>query len=255
MRVVGIAMVKDEVDIIETTVVHMLHQVDHVVIADNGSTDGTSEILATLNCETIDDPDPAYYQSRKMTALAHYAASAHRADWVVPFDADEIWYPLHAATIREALRGLTDEWVVPAWLFDHVVTDADASGVAPQHAMAHHLRNRTPLHKVAARTRNGMVIEMGNHQVTYPDRVTSPPVAWDVLAVRHFPIRSPQQYIRKARQGGAALALTDLDPACGQHWRDWARMTDQHLHDAFLDHWYYRADDDRLVLDPAPLSA
>jgi len=253
MAVVAVTMVKNEADVIQTTIRHMAAHVDHVIVADNGSTDGTRELLDELPCEVIDDPDPAYYQSRKMSALADYAARAREATWVVPFDADEIWICPGGGRIADRLAAV-DAWIAPAWIYDHVVTDADPAGVPPQQAMGHRMIRRTRLHKVAARYEQGMVIEMGNHQATYPQRPVVVPV-WDVLEVRHFPIRSPQQYLRKARQGAAALALTDLPESTGQHWRDWDRLADQQgsLTDAFLDHWFYRHDDPRLVLDPAPL--
>ena len=251
MAVVAVTMVKNEADVIQTTIRHMAAHVDHVIVADNGSTDGTRELLDELPCEVIDDPDPAYYQSKKMTALASYAGEMYGATWIVPFDADEIWISCDGGTVAEQLRRAGGR-VAPAWLFDHVATDADLPDVPPQQAMGHRMRQRTPLHKVACRLVAGMVIEMGNHQVTYPD-TSAPAVRFDLLEVRHFPIRSVKQYIRKARQGAAALALTDLGESTGQHWRDWNRFSDEQLADVFGEHWFYRHDDPRLVFDPAPL--
>lgn len=247
--VVAVTMVKNEADVIVDTITHMAGQVDHVIVSDNGSTDGTRELLEDLPCEVLDDPDPAYWQSRKMSALAHYAAEHHGARWVVPFDADELWLA-DTGTVAQALSSMP-VWVAPAWVFDHVRTDTDVPG-PPMRSMQHRRRERTPLHKVAARFAPGMVIEMGNHQVTYPNRQV-PSVGWDRLQVRHFPIRSVEQYIAKARQGSAALALTGLDYTTGQHWRDWDRLTDEQLADAFLDHWFFRHDDPRVVCDPVPL--
>lgn len=255
MAVIAVTMVKNEIDVIDVCIRHMAAQVDLVIVADNGSSDGTRELLDELPCEVIDDLDPAYYQSKKMTALASHAGEHHGARWIVPFDADEIWHG-HQRTIAQALADC-DTLVAPAWVYDHVVTDTDPVGVAPQQAMAHRMKQRTPLHKMAGRYLPGMVIEMGNHQITYPEARRNP-AAFDVLEVRHFPIRSPQQYLRKATQGAAALALTDLDYTTGQHWRDWNQLVErdgqQALADAFLDHWYYRHDDERIVHDPAPLS-
>lgn len=93
--IVGVAVVKDEADIIEPTIRHMATQVDGIIVADNRSTDGTRQILDRLAGElpvtVVDDPEVGYYQSRKTTDMLHLARAAG-AEWCVPFDADEIAY-------------------------------------------------------------------------------------------------------------------------------------------------------------------
>lgn len=253
--IVAVTMVKDEADVIETTVRHMCSQVDHVIVADNLSTDGTSDILATLPCEVMEDAEPGYFQSQKMTALATYARKRYNATWVVPFDADEIWQTVTPGrTVGEVLMR-SSATVAPAWIYDHVRTDGDAEGLPPQLAMAYRRKDRPALHKVACRTAEDLVIEMGNHQATYTSRFTGAPTEFGLIEVRHFPIRSVAQYRRKARQGAAALALTDLGEGTGTHWRHWNRLSDEQLADAFLDHWFYSHEDSRLALDPARVSA
>ena len=69
-------MVRDEADIIVSVVEHMLSQVDFVIVADNNSVDGTRELLDELAVTVVDDPDPAYLQSKKMTARLQAASSS-----------------------------------------------------------------------------------------------------------------------------------------------------------------------------------
>lgn len=95
MYVIGISVVRDEVDVIEASVRHALRVLcDRVLVLDNGSADGTWEVLTrlarTLPLKAIRDDGP-FDQSSMMTGLLHEASTAQVA-WVVPFDADEFWW-------------------------------------------------------------------------------------------------------------------------------------------------------------------
>lgn len=243
-----VSMVKDEQDVIEAFVRHHAAQVDGLLIADNLSSDHTRGILDDLAHEfplvVVDDDDPAYRQSEKMTALAHRARVEFGADWIVPADADEFWRPLRMPTIAELCASMSEfDGVLPATIYDHVVTGTE--GFAH---MTHRRSQPTPLHKVAVRAREDVVIEMGNHQATFDD--PQPRAVFDLLEVRHFPVRTAAQFIRKARQGSAALRLTDLPESTGQHWRDWDRFTDAELAEVFRVHWTYDPSDPAVTRDP-----
>jgi hypothetical protein len=71
------------------------------------------------------------------------------------------------------------------------------------------------------------------------------------LEVRHYPYRSPEQMIRKARNGAAAYAATDLPETVGQHWRDYGRLTDEQIGEVFRRYfWSADPEADGLVHDP-----
>ena len=252
MTVAAVSMVRDEADIVEATVRHMLTQVDVVILADNGSVDGTREVLERLPVHLLDDPERGYYQSEKMTRLAHLARSEYGADWVVPFDADEWWYSPHGR-ISDVLEDGFGAWpVVTAELYDHVATGVDAPELSPVHSMGWRRREPAPLPKVACRTAPDLVIEQGNHGARYD----APAPQTSGLVVRHFPYRSAEQFARKAVNGAEAYAATDLPEDVGRHWREYGQIAAEcgveALHDVFR-RWFWVAEpSDDLIFDPVP---
>lgn len=243
--VIGVAMVKDEEDIVAATVGNMLRQVDHVIVADNLSTDLTRPQLEVLAADTgrlivVDDHEVGYYQSRKMTELAHRALDMG-ARWVVPFDADEIWGS-RWGTVAEVLRGCdADYGIVTAELFDHMVTGADDPAIAdPVVRLGWRRTEALKFPKVACRALPGMVIEQGNHWARH--RVPLRPTEQPRLTVHHYPYRSPEQFVQKVRNGAAAYSATSgLEPSTGAHWRQWGEKSDAELLEIFRV-WYYRPD-------------
>jgi hypothetical protein len=253
--VVAIARAKDEADVVEGWVRHHANEVDHILIADNASTDGTRDILWGLLRDypltLVDDPEIGYYQSARMSALAAQAADMFGPDnlWIAPIDLDELW-------VQPVDRIRT---VLPTLGHNHVRTGDDVDDPDPFRSMVWRIEQPGALPKVAFRYAEGAVIEQGNHGVTLPTGETG---GLQVLHVHHFPVRSAEHYIRKARNGAAAYAAApDLPESMGAHWRSWGRMSDDQLLDAYRTHWHYgspadvgrvRGDGAGLVREPAP---
>lgn len=255
MTVWGVSMCKDEADVIEGTLRHMADEVDHLLVADNLSIDGTRDILAelagALPLTVVDDPDPAHFQSRKMSALAAQAAE-HGATWIVPFDADELWFA-RSGRLREVLPALPPANVAFASLTNHYSTAVDPEDPDPFLRMVWRSRDPLPLPKVAFRWEPGAVIHEGNHGVTFPGGQ----LQVEALEIRHFPYRSAEQFVRKARNGATALQRTDLPESVGAHWRSYGGLLDRFgeegLAAVYKEHfWFLSPTDSGLVLDPAP---
>lgn len=242
-------MVKDEADILPTMIRHLLAEgVDHLIIADNNSTDGTTEHLHDFIAHGapltyVHDPEIGYRQSEKMTRLAHMAG-AMGADWVLPVDADELWFSPHGrlcdvlATAREPVQ-----WVEGYYHIPH--PDDDATETDPVRRMRHRRQGRDcPQSKVCFRYHPEVWIYPGNHDVTRPGARGLGNVAF-----REFQYRSFEHFCRKLRNGKIAYdAAPELSVDLGIHWRRMGGMTDEELArewDAYLQ--------TPTVYDPAPL--
>ena len=90
----GIAVVKNEADVIEPFVRHNLGFMDALFIADNNSVDGTREILVQLQQEGLpivlfDDPIVGHFQAEKVTAMYRQIVPEFKPRFVFLLDADE----------------------------------------------------------------------------------------------------------------------------------------------------------------------
>lgn len=258
MAVFGVSMAKNNADIIRVSLEHMLTQVDHVIVLDAQSTDGARDILAEYPITLIDDPDPVYYQSKKTTSLANRARSMG-ADWIVPFDSDEIWYSPFG-TIKEVLTELKPQWLVAtAALYDHVTSSEDnPTELNPVKRIGWRRSDKGMLSKVACRWREDLVIEQGNHSAGYHGGATRHE---GLLVVRHYPYRSTEQFIRKVRDGVAAYKGTNLPESSGAHWKDYGRLLDAYGEAALeevYNTWFYLknpVETEGVIFDPAPINS
>ncbi|HEX7705812.1 MAG TPA: class I SAM-dependent methyltransferase [Thermoanaerobaculia bacterium] len=95
MQIYAVMCVRNEADLLELNLrYHLAAGIDHFLVVDNGSTDGTTELLGRLAGELpIDWTRRAgpFAQSELTTNLA-LEAWRRGADWVIPIDADEFWW-------------------------------------------------------------------------------------------------------------------------------------------------------------------
>ncbi len=226
-------LVRDELDIVEANIRHHVRSgAAHVIVTDNGSVDGTREVLSdlarTLPLTVIDEPSRGYEQAVWVTRMARLAATDHGADWVINTDADELWWT-RGGDLAAALD------TTPARFG---VVEAPQLNFAPRHAEQRPdqlvLRwRRWATRKAAHRADPTVEIAQGNHKVLVPRMAVDPDRTR--LAVLHCPHRSYAQFERKIVDGTTAYRNSpDLPEQMGAHWRELYEVWEQ---GGLRDHW------------------
>jgi hypothetical protein len=236
-RLVMTLLARDEIDIIEKNVRHHLAQgVDFIIATDNGSVDGTREVLAAFRDEgrlhLIDEPAYDLSQAVWVNRMGRLAYEEFGASAIFHCDADEFWYALsgHLGTEISASRERAfkvDSF--PVLLSDRggQETADDAVWVVLKQARrqseidvrAENIFLRPSFGKVMTSTRDGYLeVKTGNHTLRSGERLR-----WskDVYLL-HYPTRSKEQFWLKVIQGGAAVTGNPaLKPTQSVHRRQW----------------------------------
>jgi len=234
VRLVAISNVKNEIDIVEAFVRHTAAFADHLLVLDNGSSDGTRDVLAALVGEglaltVVDDPSPGAWQRERMTRLMRSAATEMGADWVVPLDADEFLVAKHWPSLRRQLRGHRDPVLVPWRTYVPAPSD-DPGEINPVLRIQHRLRLEglesskvmVPGHIAAVAS-----LDQGSHDLTDAEPATRTVLNRVMLA--HFPVRSVAQLARKVAVGKIQYLARGYQYDWGFHYdesfamlvRDW----------------------------------
>lgn len=216
MKLIGVACVKNEADIIEAFVRHNLFYLDQLILIDHGSTDETPDILNSLQQEGLAlkvtrDNSLGKLQGEKMTLLARQAAEAG-ADWVFLLDGDEFLKPSNA---KELIPHHFSHAVFKvSWHTYCVHAEDDTSDLNPVTRIQHRLQKeakedgtlfeRTPYLKSIINKEVALHPELqilqGNHRVLIGG-VEVDHCFSDTFYLAHYSLRSPGQYAAKISIG------------------------------------------------------
>ena len=250
VKIVMTLMVRDEADILSPMLEHHVRQgVDHFIVTDNGSQDGTLEILKAFEAQGkltfYSDLVQRKQQSETVTRMAREAATRFNATWVINADADEFWVAEDPSlTVREALSRIPTSFrsfTVP--VFDMTGVPA-ISGSGLGRLVYRDVRpveeiRRLGLHGHATHDSvhvgdPDVVVSQGNHYVSIES--LGQPGAGRGLEVLHFPWRSWSQFSAKVERSGRAYERSDKTPSPNHHgMRDYKRLRDGSLY------WFYLA--------------
>lgn len=240
----GLYMVRNEADIIRANILyHLSLGVDRILVADNGSTDGTDGILRELGEQDSrvrwHRDDGSFLPSRIATGLARQAYE-EGADWVLPVDADEFWYVRDGdlrAILGESEAGVLQAQVVnfiqrrgqkrssPEALL-HMTRRVESPVGPPPHAQdlveekrISYIEKMYP-QKCVSRASGELEIEIGNHRVYHPN---GPREHTDRLLCLHAPMRSRAALEERVRASGRADEA-GRRKGQGRNRRRWAAM-------------------------------
>lgn len=257
MRSVSISVVKNEADIIEAMVRHNCQFIDHMTLIDNGSVDGTWEILQALEAEGLplsirQDARPGHRQVDFVNSFVS-GPECDRSAYVFFLDGDEF-----IASTREGfdayLAGRPGNFKM-LWK-TYVPTKTDNPADRNVLTRIRNRRRREPSkardHKaVLSPAHTGKVeIASGSHSI-----LKSPMAGQEEIRLAHFPIRSAEQLASKALLGSWSIRLRGRQKTESFQWFDLAdRIRKEGLPDAVQLEAYanaYAADRSfRLVTDP-----
>jgi hypothetical protein len=267
MNCAAITMIKDEADIIHANLAWLYRQgLRRFIVMDNLSTDATvTEIRrfvsghAGADLVLLRDPIVAHFQAQKVTSMARLAVTRWPdLDWILPIDADEFCIPIDGFETLATVPGDIDALTVPKAIhfLDKAAVGADHTGnVFSRMPIRSGLFSVPP--KIIARASLGLEIEQGNHKSLMPHGFPTRYAGGFAFGFYHreFQTRSFAQFLRKIRNGGAAILAARATGANvgGEHWMDWHALLIERgeaaLHARYLVECH-RASGDGFALDP-----
>jgi hypothetical protein len=254
MRIFGLYLVKNEADVVAESLIAASSWCDKVFVFDNGSTDGTWDLIQDLARNTPQvvpfKQDPAPFRDGLRSDIFNaYRAEARASDWWCRLDADEFYLDDPRHFLLDVPLQVDIVW---AALFSYYFTDVDAREYDsdPDHYASRTVNERLRYyvnHWSEPRLFRHRANLVWTRRTGFPEAMETRAVYRRRIRVKHFPYRSPDQIDRRlqtrrpailsgefkheavADWGKAVASVRDSDPErfgnpdsafAGNHWRE-----------------------------------
>jgi len=265
MKVYAICMAFDGADIIGYAIDHLIGQkIDGFVISDNGSADGTADILKEKQSECaangidfvlLHDSDRAFWLDEKLEKLARIAVKrAGDPTWILSIDQDEFW-----GAYKEPMGDyLRREGISPCYYYhmkDFVVTSEDNPNEPnPLLRMNWRFGPGTgriiddPKGREQLNSQRVIFLVDGSpwfdeykfpSQARVEAKIRGKPHPYchsgaDLFYIRHYPVTSLEQMKRKYRGLKKATEMTTLSEDFNRHARHIGSLSEEEI-----EKWYW----------------
>jgi len=230
MKIVAVMMMRNEADVIESWVRYYIGAVDHIIITDHLSVDGSGDLVRKLIAEGLPisleiENRPGYLQEERMKKMMLRAFFEFEADWVLLLDADEFLIPPAGRPLRYVFNELRNDRPLKVAWTTYIPTESDPDEPNVLKRVTHRLDHEVKqVFKVMIPAKIGRepeaVIEMGSHNMRLGKRKVKLQDAPSGMSLAHFPVRSKEQIASKVMVGWLAT-LTRPEYCEGQcyHWK------------------------------------
>ena len=236
----AVTMVRNESVTLPVIIEHFHRQgISRVLVVNHLSTDETIESISSFGdfVQIAQYQHPAYEQRAVMTLASRFATECG-ANWIIPFDADEIWWPTRGQTLAELLESSTAD-KIPAPHYDFLPPGNPPESFSPENFHLRRIR-ANPMPKTAFRAHPKAIVSMGNHWAQRPGS------SGDGLVIAHYPYRTREQLRKKVKEGASAINVLGNSKGLGTHWQQWNAMSDED----FESFWHNLQSSDDIVDDP-----
>src|SRR6266568_2731436 len=129
MKLVMTLRARDEADIVDAQIAfHLNAGVDFIVAIDHRSGDGTTDVLEAYardgHLRLLREEGEQMREGDWATRMSRVAAEEDGADWIIPSDADEFWWP-RGGSLKEVLESVPARYGIVRALLRQFVSRPD----------------------------------------------------------------------------------------------------------------------------------